>query len=83
MRFFQRLLSSPASNFLVIAAEQNFRDRPAAEFRGAGVVREVEKEATGGGRQVTGGNRRFATFGLESAERFVHYGIFVAEGAGD
>ena len=41
-RFLQRLFHPPAPNLFVIAAEQNLRNRPAAEFGGASVVGEVE-----------------------------------------
>jgi protein involved in polysaccharide export with SLBB domain len=42
-RFLQRLLAAPAANFFVIAAQQNFGDRPAAEFGGTRVVGEIQE----------------------------------------
>jgi hypothetical protein len=41
--FLHGLGYSPAANFFVIAAEQDFRYTPAPEFRGARVVGEVKK----------------------------------------
>ena len=48
LRFFQGLLRAPASNLFVITAEENFRDTPAAKFRGARVVGAIEKAAIRG-----------------------------------
>ena len=45
-RFFERLLLAPAANLFVIATDQNLGHRPAAKFRGAGVMGKVEKHVT-------------------------------------
>src|ERR1700722_3394399 len=44
LRFLQRFVAAPAANFLMISAEENFGNRPAAEFCWARVVREVEEK---------------------------------------
>src|SRR5712692_1399315 len=42
-RFLQRLLPAPPPDFLVVAAQQNFRHGPAAVFRRTGVMRKIEQ----------------------------------------
>src|SRR5712692_2728294 len=47
-RFLQRLLPAPAADFLVVAAQQNFRHGPAAVFRRTGVMRKIEQAPRSG-----------------------------------
>ena len=89
-RFFQRLLLAPAANLFVVAADQNFRHRPAAKFCGARVVGKVEEEVTG--LPLTRRSEAVpcdsltadaGTPGISSAlKRFVDRGIFVASAPG-
>jgi len=76
----QGLVTAPFGDFGVIATDEDFRNGPAAEIGGAGVVGEIEKRAIYRQNFMQPGG-----FGLlrsfEQAERLVLRRGFVAQGA--
>src|SRR5579863_4353730 len=96
-RFFQRFLSPPAANLVVVSAQQYIRNVPSAKGSRPRVVRVVEKAAASnpsfafdrlraGKRRVAGTSgdvRQWFDRAIRRAERFVRGGVFVSQRAGD
>jgi len=80
-RFLQGHLPAPFGDFGVVAADEDFRDFPAAEVSRTGVMGKIEHGLAVREGLVKGGGRGVLR-ALEQAEGFVLRRGFVAEGAG-